>query len=343
MSPMLRRETLSFLPAVLVAASLACASGRAAAQQPEPVPPPPPSAPPTAPPATESVTPSAGQPAPVPPVQALLVPEPVPRDKVQRNPEDASNPADRGFLYAYEPSLPKQWQVLVLAGLGNVTRTGEERPVGGGTVVPQFGAELGLLSRLSVYAEAGIVDIQKSSSCNAQNQSCLQSPLILDTGVQVLLTNPTSRMWRVTVRPSYSYDVTEASTLNFTVTAGFYLAPGSRWKDLRVVASFMGSHTLQTGSDPVDLQATLGATYGLPLGFKIGAEAVISDLEEIVTPGAEGGSSAFAGPSVGWQWDRIQVVCGPAFGVTPGVFNNLPDGKPLDTFLFRGVLAVRLN
>jgi hypothetical protein len=109
------------------------------------------------------------------------------------------------------------------------------------------------------------------------------------------------------------------------------------------VASFMGSHTLQTGSDPVDLQATLGATYGLPLGFKIGAEAVISDLEEIVTPGAEGGSSAFAGPSVGWQWDRIQVVCGPAFGVTPGVFNNLPDGKPLDTFLFRGALAVRLN
>jgi len=155
------------------------------------------------------------------------------------------------------------------------------------------------------------------------------SPFILDTGLHILLTNPDSRMWRLSLRPSYSYDVDGSSTANLTATLGWY------YKQVRVVASFMGSHTFEDGSDPVDLQATLGATYALPYGFRVGLEGVAADVEELVQAGAEGGTTAFAGPTAGWEWGRIQLVAGPSFGVTPGAFQN-------DSFLFRAAASLRL-
>ena len=232
------------------------------------------------------------------------------------------NPPERGFLFAVEPSVPDQGHVVVGMGVGNVSRTGEERPVGAAQGFPTLGAEVGILSRLSVYAEGGAVAIQDG------NPGGLASPFVLDTGVHILLTDPSSRMWRLSLRPSASYDVTGAWTSNLSATLGFY------YRDLRVLASYMGSHTFQDGSDPVDMQATLGATYALPLGFRVGVEGVVSDLEEVFQAGDEGGASAFAGPTVGWEWSRVQLVAGPAFGVTPGALT--------DSFLFRWALAVRL-
>lgn len=256
---------------------------------------------------------------PAPPPATSAPAEPVNDTPIS---DTRSNAPERGFLFAVEPSVPDPLHAVVSAGMGNVTRTGEERPVGSGPVFPTLGAEVGLLPRLSVYAEGGAVVIQSG------NPGQLASPFILDAGVHVLLTNPTSRMWRLSLRPSYSYDVTSASTLNLTATLGWY------YENIRIVSSFEGSHTFQAGSDPIDLQATLGATYALPLGFRVGLEGVVSDLEEIVTPGAEGGSSAFAGPTAGWENDRIQVVAGPAFGITPGAI--------YDSFLFRAAVVVRL-
>jgi hypothetical protein len=232
------------------------------------------------------------------------------------------NVPERGFLFVVEPSVPDPLHAVVSVGMGNVARTGEERPVGSGPVFPTLGAEIGLLPRLSAYAEGGAVIIQSG------NPGQLASPFILDAGVHVLLTNPTSRMWRLSLRPSYSYDVTNASTFNLTATLGWY------YENVRILSSFEGSHTFQAGADAIDLQATLGATYALPLGFRVGLEGVVSDLEEIVTPGAEGGSSAFAGPTAGWESDRFQVVAGPAFGITPGAI--------YDSFLFRAAVVVRL-
>jgi hypothetical protein len=242
-------------------------------------------------------------------------------------PGSTSNPPERGLLFAVEPTVPDPGHVVVGWGMGNVSRTGEERPVGAGTAFPTLGGEVGILPRLSAYAEGGVVVIQSGSSFYTTQQNV--SPFILDAGFHILLTNPDSRMWRLSLRPSYSYDIDGSSTGNLTATLGFY------YQQVRVVASFMGSHTFEDGSDPVDLQATLGATYGLPYGFRVGVEGVVADLEEIETPGAEGGSSAFAGPTAGWEWGRIQLVAGPAFGVTPGTPQN-------DTFLFRAAASLRL-
>jgi|HubBroStandDraft_1064217.scaffolds.fasta_scaffold00577_15 hypothetical protein len=252
---------------------------------------------------------------PTPPESALAPP-------VSGAAEAQPNSPERGFLFAVEPSLPDPGHAVISAGMGNVTRTGEERPVGSGVAFPTLGGEVGVLSRLSFYAEGGAVVIQSG------NPGKLSSPFIVDTGAHILLTDPTSRMWRLSLRPSYSYDVTGASTGNLTAT----LAWDYKW--FRAITSFMASHTFQAGADPVDLQATLGVTYALPMGFRVGLEGVVSDLEEIASPGAEGGSSAFAGPTAGWEWDRIQIVVGPAFGVTPGAL--------YDSFLFRAALALRL-
>jgi hypothetical protein len=263
-------------------------------------------------------TPEANAP-PAPEPTPSAAPEPVNDTTIS---DAKPNVPERGFLFAVEPSVPDPLHAVVSAGMGNVTRTGEERPVGSGPVFPTLGAEVGLLPRLSLYAEGGAVVIQSG------NPGQLSSPFILDTGVHVLLTEPTSRMWRLSLRPSYSYDVTAASTLNLTATLGWY------YENVRILSSLQGSHTFQADADAIDLQATVGATYALPLGFRVGLEGVVSDLEEIFTPGAEGGSSAFAGPTAGWENDRLQVVAGPAFGITPGAI--------YDSFLFRAAVVVRL-
>jgi hypothetical protein len=264
--------------------------------------------------ADDAPLPVAPTPAEVPPSGAL-------------SPGSTANPPERGLLFAVEPTVPDPGHVIVGWGMGNVSRTGEERPVGAGTAFPTLGGEVGILPRLSAYAEGGVVVIQSGSTFYTDQGNV--SPFILDTGFHILLTEPDSRMWRLSIRPSYSYDVDGSSTGNLTATLGWY------YKDLRVVASYMGSHTFQQGSDPVDMQATLGATYALPYGFRVGVEGVVADLEEIEQAGAEGGTSAFAGPTAGWEWGRVQLVAGPAFGATPGAFQN-------DTFLFRAAASLRL-
>jgi len=257
------------------------------------------------------------------PVLAQADPEPTPEAVAQISSRaPAANPPSRGFLFTVDPTLPSQWQVVATAGMGNVTRSGEERPVGAGQIVPTLGAEVGLVSRLSLYAEGGMAFVQ------ATNPGQISSPVIFEGGAHILLTDPASRMWQVSLRPSYSYDFDGSSTLNFTVTGGWQYA------GFRVVASAMGSHTFADSSDPVDIQATVGATYALPYGFRVGLEGVVADLEEIAQAGAEGGTSAFAGPTVGWEWQRFQIVAGPAFGVTPGAI--------YDAFLFRAAASVRL-
>ncbi|HTO42503.1 MAG TPA: hypothetical protein VML56_00340, partial [Burkholderiales bacterium] len=152
--------------------------------------------------------------------------------------------------------------------------------------------------------------------------------LSFEGGIHVLLTDPTSRTWRFSLRPSYSYDFNGASTINLTATGAW------NRQRFRVAASVTGSHTFRTDADELDVQATLGATYSLPLGFRVGLEGVVADLEESASPGAEGGLSAFAGPTMGWEWSRFQIVAGPAFGIAPG--------STRDSFLFRAAACFRL-
>jgi hypothetical protein len=233
----------------------------------------------------------------------------------------AANPPERPFLFNVDPSLPAPGDVLVTAGMGNVTRTGEERPIGAGQLIPTLGAEVGLLSRLSVYADGGVAFAAPGAS--------LPSPVTLEAGAHVLLTDPASRNLRFAIQASYGFDFTGASSLKFNATLAW------NYRILRVIASVTGSHTFQPDADPIDLAASLGASVQLPAGFRAGAEFVATDMEEIADPGAEGGPAAFAGPTAGWEWkDRLQLVAGPAIGVGPGTRNAALFGRAAATVRF---------
>jgi hypothetical protein len=227
-------------------------------------------------------------------------------------------PPERPFLFATDPSLPAVGHVIVSAGLGNVTaNTGEERPVGSGALFPTVGAEVGIFSRLSLYVDAGYLFWQ----AGATNVS----PVTLDAGAHILLTNPTSQNLRLALKTSYGLDFFGNSTL--LINAAF----AWDYSILRVIASGTASHTFQDGSDPVDVEASVGASVKVPAGFRVGVEGVVTDLEEVASEGAEGGSSAFAGPTLGWEWShRFQVVAGPAYGGGPNYYQG---------FLFRAAAS----
>jgi hypothetical protein len=73
-----------------------------------------------------------------------------------------------------------------------------------------------------------------------------------------------------------------------------------------------------SGRDGVDVIATLGASYQVLPGFRVGAEYVGQDLEGAVERDeAEGGAKHYAGPTLALDLDRgrAQIVAGPAFGL----------------------------
>ncbi len=220
-------------------------------------------------------------------------------------------PAERPFLFTTDPSLPAPGHVIVSVGMGNITQnTGEERPIGSGSVLPTAGVEVGLLDRLSFFVDTGYV-FWSSGTTNV-------SPVTLDVGAHILLTNPTSKEFHLALKASYGLDFYGNSTLLMNAALA--------WNSgiLRVVASGLASHTFQSDADSVDVTATVGASVKLPLGFLVGAEGVVTDLEEIANPEAEGGASAFAGPTVGWEWNHFfQVVAGPGFGGGPNYSGTL--------------------
>jgi len=225
---------------------------------------------------------------------------------------DAEIPApDRPFLFVTDPSLPAPGHVIASLGMGNVSaNTGEERPVGSGAVFPTVGAEIGILSRVSVYADAGYIYWQPGATD--------VSPVTLDAGAHILLTNPSSRQLRLALKVSYGRDFFGNSTAQ--LNAAF------SWDHelVRVIAAGTVSHTFQSGADSADVEGTVGALWKLPLGFLVGVEGVVTDLEEIADAGAEGGSSAFAGPTVGWEWKhRFQTVAGLAYGAGPNYYHGL--------------------
>ena len=88
---------------------------------------------------------------------------------------------------------------------------------------------------------------------------------------------------------------------------------------LRLGATLHGEHIFWAGRDPLDVMVDLGATYRVAGDLRLGAEYVGQDLEEALSPGAEGGARHFIGPTVSWQGldQRLSLVAGPSVGLSP--------------------------
>ncbi len=87
---------------------------------------------------------------------------------------------------------------------------------------------------------------------------------------------------------------------------------------LRLAMTIHGEHVFWAGRDPLDVMADVGASYRLADPLRLGIEYVGQDLEESLTPGAEGGARHFVGPVASLQLfgQRMSVVAGPAVGLS---------------------------
>jgi hypothetical protein len=247
-------------------------------------------------------------------------PEPTPEALAHVSPEDARAlpPPERPFLFALDPSLPRQGEVLLSGGLGNVTRTVEVGPAGTGALLPTASAELGLFSRLSLFAEAGAAFATAGTSTD---------PYAVQAGAHVLFTDPASRGLRVAALATVGRDLSSSTLARFTLTGSY------DFRALRLAAAGTLSHDFRAGADGVDLSGSLAATVALPKNFRAGVEGVFQDLEEASAPGAEGGVTAFAGPTLGWRWGHLlEIVAGPAVGVVGARSTVLGRGTVTLTF-----------
>jgi len=231
----------------------------------------------------------------------------------------APNPPESPFLFMLDPSLPAPGQTTITVGVGNVTRSAEVRPIGAGPIVPTIGTEIGLLPRLSLLAETAFEPSPADPG----------SPVSVAVGLHVLVTDPTSRAFRIALQLGYGRDLLGASTTRLAATFAW------RREILEIAAALVATHTFRDAADALDLGATLAANLRLPAGFRVGVELVTADLEELTDPGDEGGAAAFAGPTVGWQrGQRFELVAGPAFGVGPGTQGTIALARVAATVRF---------
>ena len=190
----------------------------------------------------------------------MLLPNPIPA-LTDSEPEapPAAPPPERAYLYTLDPSLPAPGHVIVSAGMGNVTRTGEERPSGAGEIIPTAGIEVGALPRLSFYVDTGAIFWSSGTR--------FVSPVTLQTGARILLTPPGETAVLLTLEPSYGLDFYGNNTA--------LLSASFAWNvdRLRLAASGTMSHTFQGGAEPVDVEASVGATVRIPWDSAWGSKA----------------------------------------------------------------------
>ena len=226
---------------------------------------------------------------------------------------DVNPGLDRPYLFFTDPSLPAPLHVILGVGLGSLTHTGEDRPIGAGPLLPTFSAEVGLLSRLSLYAQGELAYNQPGQAADAN--------FGVIAGAHILLTDPRSRDVRVALQAAAGSDFSGQFNLQLNVAAAWDIA------HLRLAGSLTGLHYFSDDSDALDVNGTLAVSYLLPLDFRLGVESIAQDMEELFQSGAEGGATVYVGPTVGWELaHRFEIVVGPMFGCTTGSSSVLARG-----------------
>jgi hypothetical protein len=87
---------------------------------------------------------------------------------------------------------------------------------------------------------------------------------------------------------------------------------------VRLGSTLHVEHVFATGHDALDYMALAGGNVRLVHDLRAGVEYIGEDLEESISPEAEGGVRHFAGPNVSIAlFDRrMTLVGGPAFGLS---------------------------
>ena len=257
----------------------------------------------------------------------------------QPKPDDSAgtHAIDRTWLYADDARVAAPMTVV---GMTNVSYTGVgasptrvDSPypstyngLAGNTAQPGgmigVGGEVGLIPRLSVMAMGqvgfGGVDGVPSPSAGAI------------AGLRLQLLPPEWQHTHLVVSGGYLREAWSGPV--FDDDRGKWL-PGAPNGDngawiqaafsgdiqrLRLATTVHGEHVFWNGRDPLDVMVSLGASYRVAGAFRVGAEYVGQDLEEVAAPAAEGGARHFIGPTASLQLlqDRLTMVAGPAVGLS---------------------------
>jgi hypothetical protein len=220
---------------------------------------------------------------------------------------------NRPYLFFTDPSLPAPAHVIVGVGLGSISQTGEARPVGAGPLIPTFSAEVGLLSRLSLFVGGEVV-------FNAAGQTT-QTNFGFEAGAHILLTDPRSQDIRIALQAAAGSDLSGQFNMQLNVAAVWDI------QRLRLGASLSGAHDFVEDADALDVNGVLAVSYLLPFDLRLGVESIAQDMEEIFNAEAEGGATVYVGPTLGWELaHRFEIVVGPMFGCTTGSSQVLARG-----------------
>jgi hypothetical protein len=257
----------------------------------------------------------------------------------QPKPDDAASKRaiDRTWLYADDARVPAPMTVIAMTNLSytgvgaSPTRVDSPYPntyrgFAGNTAQPGamigVGGEVGLLPRLSVVAMGqmgfGGVDSVPSPSAGAI------------AGLRLQLLPPEWQHTHLVVSGGYLREAWSGPVFNDDTGKWLPGAPNGdngAWvqaafsgdiQRLRLATTIHGEHVFWNGRDPLDVMVSLGASYRVAGAFRLGAEYVGQDLEELASPAAEAGARHFVGPTASLQLlqDRLTMVAGPAVGLS---------------------------
>lgn len=244
----------------------------------------------------------------------------------QPTPDDPAgkHAIDRTWLYADDARVATPMTVI---GATNVSYTASTYSgLAANTAQPGgmigVGGEVGLIPRLSVMAVGqmgfGGVDGAPSPSTGAI------------AGLRLQLLPPEWQHTHLVVSGGYLREAWSGPVFNDDTGKWLPGAPNGdngAWiqaafsgdiQRLRLATTVHGEHVFWNGRDPLDVMLSLGASYRVAGAFRLGAEYVGQDLEEIAAPAAEGGARHFVGPTASVQLlhDRLTMVAGPAVGLS---------------------------
>jgi hypothetical protein len=257
----------------------------------------------------------------------------------QPKPDDSASKRtiDRTWLYADDARIPAPMTVIGMTNLSytgvgaSPTRVDSPYPntyknFAGNTAQPGamlgVGGEVGLLPRLSVVAMGqmgfGGVDSVPSPSAGAI------------AGLRLQLLPPEWQHTRLVVSGGYLREAWSGPVFNDDTGKWLPGAPNGdngAWvqaafsgdiQRLRLATTIHGEHVFWNGRDPLDVMVSLGASYRVAGAFRLGAEYVGQDLEELAAPAAEAGARHFVGPTASMQLlqGRLTMVAGPAVGLS---------------------------
>lgn len=216
---------------------------------------------------------------------------------------------ERPFLFAQDANttapgtVDADYRVTI-----GVTTGGAIRPLGASGVgstgsIHEVGAEVGLLPRLSVrlygLGELGLRASDAYATAGAEARvrvlGAANGPLQLTLGAGGLR--------------EFSGDM----ALQGRVVAS------AMWGPMRFTADVLFEHSFRMHADPIDVIVTAGASYAITSYLRAGVEYMGQDFEAEFDPAELEGPRHLLGPTLAVRLlsQRLQIVGGPSFGLTP--------------------------